>query len=321
MILILSNKYDIAVDYVVRLLSRDKIEFLRINTEDLIYKKVSATFPRFSYKVTKKNVRYDLENQLQSVWFRRPGKPFEFAPEEERPRKSVVTYVENQWHAFIEGLKCIDNVFWINDPDKNHNAENKIYQLKLAQKIGLQIPKTCITNDKEEIMNFLKECGGRIVAKALYSPLVEEESKDYFIFTNIIESVNDIPEQEFRLAPTIFQELLTDKVDYRLTVIGDKCFPVKVIRESDRGVAEDWRIIKDGLKFVPCELPKNIIDKCIEMVKKLGLVFGALDLVKAFNKFYFLEINPNGEWAWLQKETGLPIAETLVSYLVNGGVR
>jgi glutathione synthase/RimK-type ligase-like ATP-grasp enzyme len=321
MILILSNKYDVAVDYVVRVLSKEKIDFLRINTEDLIDKKVSVNLPKLSYRIMKKSVYYDLENQLQSVWFRRPGKPFEFSPEESRPSKSVITFVEDQWHAFIEGLKCIDNVFWINDPDKNHTAENKIYQLKLAQKIGLQIPKTCITNDKEEIMNFLKECGGKMVAKALYSPLIEEESKDYFIFTNIIESVNGIPEQELQLAPIIFQELLTGKVDYRLTIVGDYCFSVKVIRESNRGVAEDWRIIKDGLKFVPCKLPKGITDMCVEMVKKLGLIFGAIDLVKAFDEFYFLEINPNGEWAWLQKEAGLPIAETLVSHLVKGGVK
>jgi glutathione synthase/RimK-type ligase-like ATP-grasp enzyme len=71
---------------------------------------------------------------------------------------------------------------------------------------------------------------------------------------------------------------------------------------------------------VPCELPKDITDKCVEFVKKLGLVFGAIDLVKSFDKFYFLEINPNGEWAWLQKEAGLPIAETIVDYLVNGGI-
>jgi len=321
MILILSNKYDISVDYVVRLLLKNEVKFLRINTEDLVDRKVSAIFPRFSYKVEKKNIFYDLVHELRSVWFRRPGRPFEFTPKECRPSESVVMFAENQWHAFIEGLKCIDNVFWINDPDKNHIAENKVYQLKFAQETGLRIPKTCITNDKEEAMHFIQECGGKIVAKALYSPLIEEASKDYFIFTNIIESIEDIQGCEFSLAPTIFQELLTEKTDYRLTIVGNDCFSVKVIRESNKGISEDWRIIKEGLKFQPCSLPVDITDKCIAMVKKLGLVFGAIDLVQVSNEFYFLEINPNGEWAWLQKESGLPIAETLVSYLIKGDVK
>lgn len=321
MILILSNKYDISVDYVVRLLLKNKKKFLRINTEDLVDRKVSVTFPRFSYKIEKKSIDYDLVRELGSVWFRRPGKPFEFTPKESCPRESVVTFVENQWHTFIEGLKCIDNVFWINDPDKNHIAENKIFQLKLAQKIGLQIPKTCITNDKEEATRFIQSCGGKIVAKALYSPLIEKTNKDYFIFTNIIESIENIQKRELSLAPTIFQELLTVKTDYRLTIIGNDCFSVKVIRESNKGISDDWRIIKEGLKFQPCELPANIVDKCVEMVKKLGLVSGAIDLVQASDEFYFLEINPNGEWAWLQKESGLPIAETLADYLINGDVK
>jgi glutathione synthase/RimK-type ligase-like ATP-grasp enzyme len=319
MILILSNKYDICVDYVVRLLLENNIDFLRVNTEDLVDKRVSITLPKFSYRIEKKGIHHNLVHEVQSVWFRRPGKPFEFTPQESRPSESVAAFVENQWHAFIEGLKCIGNVFWINDPDKNHTSENKIYQLKLAQKIGLQIPKTCITNDKEEVMHFMRKCEGKIVAKALYSPLIEEPNKDFFIFTNVIDSIKDIKEQEFNLAPTIFQEFLTEKTDYRLTIIGDNCFSVKVIRESNRGISEDWRIIKEGVKFEPCSLPVSITDKCVKMVKKLGLVFAAIDLVRTFNEIYFLEINPNGEWAWLQSETELPIAETLVSHLVNRG--
>jgi len=318
MILILSNKYDFSVDYVIRLLLKKGKKFLRVNTEDLIDESVSVTFPDFSYRIEKKGVVYDLMHELGSVWFRRPGKPFEFTSMESRPSDTVVAFVENQWHSFIEGLECIDNVFWVNDPDKNHIAENKIFQLKLAQKIGLRIPETCITTDKNEVIQFMERCGGKIVAKALYSPLIEEKDKDYFIFTNIIESTKNISQHEFGVAPTIFQELLTKKTDYRLTIIGDDCFSVVVTRESKEGISNDWRIIKEGLKFQPCELPSDIIDKCIEMVKKLGLVFGAIDLVRSSDEFYFLEINPNGEWAWLQKESELPIAETLVDYLVNG---
>lgn len=317
MILILSNKHDISVDYVIRLLSKANRSFIRLNTEDLVYGKASVILPGITYRVENKGIYHDVSKEIRSVWFRRPGKPFEFTPRESRPSDSVVAFAENQWHAFIEGLRCLKDVFWINDPDRNHTAENKICQLKLAEEIGLRIPKTCITNDKQEATGFLNECGGRIVAKALYSPLIEEPDKDFFIFTNIIESTEGVHEHEFSLAPTVFQELLTEKTDYRLTIVGNNCFPVKVIRESERSVPNDWRIIKEGLKFQPCSLPSNIVEKCVKIVKKLGLVFGAIDLVQSANEFYFLEINPNGEWAWLQKEAHLPIAETLVDHLVN----
>lgn len=317
MILILSNKFDIAVDYVIRLLRKRGIRFFRLNTEDLIYKNSLVTLPDFSFKIEKEGSKWEL-SRIKSIWFRRPGKPFEFDSRDKRPQVSVLSFVEDQWHAFIEGLKSIDSVFWMNDPDNNHNGENKILQLKLAHSVGLRIPRTCITNDKDTAVRFRKKCGDAIVAKALSLPLIEEEERDFFIFTNIIKSIEDIPEQEFCMAPTIFQELLNNKTDYRLTIVGDKCFSVKVVRESSERIQTDWRLVKHGIRFIPCEIPSDVSDKCFKLVKRLGLVFGAIDIVQTADGFYFLEINPNGEWAWLQKEARLPIAEALVDELYRG---
>lgn len=318
MILILSNKHDITVDFVVRLLRRKKKKFLRLNTEDLISQKIFLTIPEFSFKIEKKGLVSDLVYNLESVWFRRPGKPFEFISTEKCPSENTITFVKDQWHSVIESIKHIDDVFWINDPDNNHMAENKIFQLKLAHNIGFKIPETCITNDKEHAMRFLSEHNGKIIAKALSCPLIEGNEKDYFIFTNIINSINNVTENEFSISPTIFQEYLNNKIDYRVTIIGDDCFSVKVARESNNGINEDWRIIKDGLRFQPSELPYDVKMKCVRIVRELGLVFGAIDLIQVEDEFFFLEINPNGEWAWLQKESKLPIAETLVENLLRG---
>lgn len=318
MILILSNKFDISVDYVVRVLRERKEKFLRINTEDLVERHVSVKFPRFSYDIQSKTGKHDLVKELKSVLFRRPGRPFEFTPRESRPSDTVVKFVEDQWHSFIEGLRCIENVLWVNDPIKNHDAENKIKQLELAEKLHFMIPRTCITSSKEEVLDFYNLCQGNIVAKGLYSPLIEYPDKDYFVFTTVIESIDDIGEEELSLAPTIFQELLSEKIDYRVTVIGEHCFTVRIESSADKVVPIDWRTAQEDLQFVPCKLPLKVTRKCIELVKRLGLVFGALDLVKVNEKFYFLEINPNGEWGWLQKQVNLPIAETLVEYLVRG---
>lgn len=317
MILILSNKFDISADYVIRLLRKRDIEYLRLNTEDLINLSASIHFPNLSYEIKRENSEWNLA-RTRSIWFRRPGKPFEFTPRDKRPPSSTLTFIENQWHTFIEGLKGFDNIFWVNHPDNNHLGENKILQLDLAQKLGLKIPRTCITNNKDEALGFQKLCDGKIVSKALSLPLIEEEDTDFFIFTNVIESLENASQLEFNLAPTIFQELLDDKIDYRLTIVGDDHFSVRVIRESNKKESVDWRVVKKGIKFVPTELPKDIIDKCIQLVKKFNLVFGAIDIVQANDDFYFLEINPNGEWAWLQKEAKLPIAESLVNVLSNG---
>jgi glutathione synthase/RimK-type ligase-like ATP-grasp enzyme len=59
------------------------------------------------------------------------------------------------------------------------------------------------------------------------------------------------------------------------------------------------------------------------LVKKLGLEFGALDLiVTPDNEYVFVEINPNGQWAWIQQLCPeIPMRETLTDLLIRGGAR
>ncbi len=317
LILIISNKWDVSVDFVVKELRQRHQEFLRINTEIFPKSNCSVSFPDFKYMISNGCEIFNLNNNLKSVFFRRPGKPFEDFEKKHKNLTPELKHAREQWHAFIEGMLCINNVLWINNPNYNDIMENKILQLKKASEIGFNIPKTCITSDKNEAEKFLNKCKGEIIAKSLYSPLIEYEKQDFFIFTNLITNFKSVSSLEIEIAPIILQEFLKEKLDYRVTVIGDKIYPVR-IESSDNNVPVDWRTMKDGLKFIPTDLPKDISKKCINFVKNNNLIFGAIDLIKEKDKFYFLEINPNGEWGWLQKCADLPIAETISDYLIMG---
>lgn len=65
------------------------------------------------------------------------------------------------------------------------------------------------------------------------------------------------------------------------------------------------------------KLPQHIEDSCREYVANAGLVFGALDLVEHSGEFYFLEINPNGEWGWLEKTVGVKISSAICDVLLG----
>lgn len=66
---------------------------------------------------------------------------------------------------------------------------------------------------------------------------------------------------------------------------------------NNEGIEGDWRLQKNNIEYIPFELPFDIQTKCIEIVKRFGLVFGAIDLIKTNDKYYFIEVNPTGEWA------------------------
>lgn len=318
MILIISNKWDITVDYVISELRKRNAKFLRINTEDLIYEQVAITFQDFNISISKQGKTYDLTNSIKVIWNRRPGRPFDNIDANDRPSLAIQNFVGDQWFSWLEALQLIPGVTWINNPQTNDSMESKPRQLLLASQVGFLIPNTIITNGPDHIRQFAKKNSDSLIVKALYSPLIEEPDKDFFIFTNELNIADLNSDKEIKISPSIFQQSLRPKIDYRVTVIGDIVFSVKINNLIDNNLSNiDWRVEKNNLSFSSCVLPLNIEMMCKKFVKDSGLIFGAIDLVEHNGQFYFLEINPNGEWGWLQHPHDIPIAEALCDILIE----
>lgn len=316
MILILSNKWDITIDFVVAELRARRCNFIRINTEDLPSGQATIRLPDLGILASKRGEIYDLTQTVNVIWNRRPGKPFDDVPPSVRPSPATQNFVNDQWFSWLEALQLVPDVTWINHPQANDAMENKARQLWLASKIGFQVPETIVTNDPREARQLAEKHGNRLVAKALYSPLIEEPDEDFFVFANEITIADLDMEEEIRISPTIFQQSLSPKIDYRVTVVGETVLPVRVERQHGESPNIDWRTEKSGTRFIACNLPPGIESLCRRYVKVSGLIFGAIDLVEHNGEFFFLEINPNGEWGWLQKPNNIPIAEALCDIMV-----
>jgi glutathione synthase/RimK-type ligase-like ATP-grasp enzyme len=114
--------------------------------------------------------------------------------------------------------------------------------------------------------------------------------------------------------PCIFQENIEKRKEYRVTVVGDEVFSASVDSQSNEMTQIDWR--RKKLKFRANILPKEIENLCIKLLMELGISFGALDLIETTKgDFYFLEINPNGQWAWIEIDTGLKISDSIIKFL------
>jgi glutathione synthase/RimK-type ligase-like ATP-grasp enzyme len=63
-------------------------------------------------------------------------------------------------------------------------------------------------------------------------------------------------------------------------------------------------------------LPPEIIAKLHELMTRLGLVYGAIDLrLTPEGRYVFLEINPAGQFLYVEYATGQPIAAALARTL------
>lgn len=70
------------------------------------------------------------------------------------------------------------------------------------------------------------------------------------------------------------------------------------------------------------DLPSVVANSLRAIMAELGLVYGAFDLSVSRNGssevFWFLEINPGGQYGFLEGATGIRITDSLVRFLARG---
>src|SRR5699024_7341724 len=193
---------------------------------------------------------------------------------------------------------------------KTYKAENKIVQLKYAKKIGFSIPKTIVTNFSPELHN------KKYIVKSLDTAFFDIDGEEGFIYSNIIDK-NELQKANLQWVPVTIQEYIYPKIDIRVTVVHNEVFATDITIKGN-GIDVDWRKAKDEVEFKTIKLPKEVENNCVELVRRLWLKFGAIDLLKTVNNDYvFLEINPTGGWAWLVHTTDLPIPQSIAKMLVK----
>ena len=199
-----------------------------------------------------------------------------------------------------------DQARWINNPKDTYIAENKAFQLHIAGTLGFRIPTTAIANYLPEPLS-----GHPVVAaKALDSFLVRQGEQDLFFYTTPLPT-SSITYDTCHDMPVIFQRYIDPKVDIRITVVGDRCFAAA----TEMPITGDWRRQRSNVRFCRADAPDDILAKCRALLRHLHLNYGAIDLVRQDGHDYFLEINPTGEWAWLDDVFDGDITRALVDEL------
>jgi hypothetical protein len=122
-----------------------------------------------------------------------------------------------------------------------------------------------------------------------------------------------------RYCPVTVQPYVDKRVELRVTVVGDRVFPVALDSQWTNHTRHDWRRGDHHHgRYAIHDLPPDHAQRCVELVRRLGLCFGAIDLILTPDgRYVFLEINPNGAWLWMQRTTGLPIGAAICDVLMS----
>lgn len=310
-IFLLTNQEDLTTDYIVRELNSRDLEFHRVNTDSLEEFSVSLEPSSSSFQIVGKHIKVD-SNNVTAAYFRRPK-----APKLASVSSAYRQYAQSEWDSVFRSLYFYIGNRWLNHPSHIQIAEDKPNQLKLAHDIGFLVPETYITNCFEKAQTLSNKYS--MVAKPLKQALIRCEGNDQVIFTTDVTSISERERAEIRLCPVIYQQRIPKIFDIRVTVVGNKVYPVAIHSQEFEETKSDWRRGSNpNLTHEVIDLPYKIKNMCVRFVRMQQLRFGAIDLVKDLNEdYWFLECNPNGQWAWIEHRTGLPIAEAIVDELVS----
>jgi len=306
-ILFLTNKFDLTVDYLIHQVKSYRIDYLRINSEDI--NDISITIEmKGNTNVRIADSLFDL-GELKSVYFRRSPSLFPATKNSEDE-----AFVNRERRHFFEGMLLTFDCFWINPMYSTHIAERKLFQLKIANQLGFLTPNTLISNDSNIIKSFIDRNSSCIIKPISYG-LQKRGESFYSMYTSDLQP-HSIPNNVIFESPALIQSKIFNYRDIRATVVGRNIFSASIIKKSKE---VDWRRPDIEKIFEKHSLPADLENKIHLLNSFLNLNYSAIDFIlDNEGNYIFLEINPVGEWAWLEKELEFPISGKLLEMLIQG---
>jgi glutathione synthase/RimK-type ligase-like ATP-grasp enzyme len=310
-VFITTDASDIHADHVVNALASRGVRVLRFHPEDYprewqISLWPTATGPGFSIKGRYHSAR---SGDVIAAWYRRPG-PVGVPPS----APDIQEYVRRQSTAAVRAMYRALEGRWLVSPDALTIAEDKVVQLQRASRLGLATPRTCVSNDPAEVRAFFADVGGSIAVKPDHVQGIFHEG--VFRFPLTARWDGQAEDAAIAASPTIYQEYVEKKLEIRAVVIGARVFAAEVPAvDADlidvRGREELLSVYR------PHDLPEPVARKLVQLTSGFGSRFCSADLlVTPDDEYVFLELNPNGQWLWLDLVAGLKLTDALVDELL-----
>ena len=245
-------------------------------------------------------------SQVRTVWMRRPRPPAlpDFGNDVETAR-----FCRREWAETLDGVMLGLGARFVNAPQADA-ASVKPRQLAEALRCGLTIPETLVTSDPDAAAAFVHRHNGDVIHKAMSSPA------NRLLETRVWRPDDAADLYRLPFAPAMFQRRVHGPADLRITCVGQKLFTARIATESGRSEV-DSRLDHD-VAVDATSLPDGLAARLLEFMAAMGLVYGTIDLkIDTSGAAVFLEVNPQGQFLYIEIQTGLPISIAMAELLAE----
>ncbi|AKK71461.1 hypothetical protein OK18_01330 [Chryseobacterium gallinarum] len=324
-ILIITHTADnFSIEKVTEYIEKNNCQVIRFDVDLYpLQNKLSTTFQNGEWVsiLETPEAQYRLDD-ISAIWYRRAYNIGSGLKEELDAKfyGAAMGEIRNTLFGFIESV----DTYSLGKPGIYRRLDSKEEQLKVADKLGLTIPDTCITNNPDVAKKFILQ-HRNVVAKMQTGFAITEDGVESVVFTNVV-SENKLEELDTLLyCPMQFQKMIEKKKELRITIVGRDVYAFEIDSQQFEDAKVDWR--KDGVnlldKWVRTELPGDIEEKLLELLDIYNVDYGAIDMiVSPENEYYFIEINAAGEFFWLDNLTeGNLISKSIADVLCDKAPR
>ncbi|GIG68749.1 hypothetical protein [Phytomonospora endophytica] len=246
-------------------------------------------------------------DDVRSVWWRRPH--HSVVPVSAQTDDDVFRQAECD--GFAQGVLWSLPARWVNDPRAERFAVRKVVQLEAAVRAGLAVPETLVTNDPDAAEEFIGSRPGKVIYKRTGT------GRAAFSETRLFAEADRRRLSTIRAAPTTFQDYVEAEADLRVAWVAGRELTVRI--DSQSGIGKVDSRLDTSVTFAPFDLPGSVSVTLTTLMESLGLVFGVVDVrLGVDGEFYFLEVNTQGQFAYMEIKAGVPIFGALAGLLVNG---
>ena len=255
-------------------------------------------------------------DDIHSVWMRKIRIPKLSADLDNRFRDGCI----RESYAALEGfLDSLADVPWLDPLAHISAAENKLRQLRVAREVGLCIPPTLVTNNPKEAREFFHALQGNVVAKML-TPLSQGMAgTSFFVYTSLVTEADLLEAESLHHSPMVFQAAIPKQRELRVVYVDGQCFVGALEAAHYAEETMDWRCAQSRtMAWLEDELPSDVVQAVRALMTRLGLAFGAIDLIRTPEGAHvFLEVNPCGEWGMLERDLDYPISSAIADVLLS----
>jgi len=318
MILIISNKDDQSSCNVMEWLAYYKEDFFVVTDQDSFELIELSPSGKFTIKIKSRIIN---SSEIKSVWYRRGGLKL---PTVRFKSFSKTNDISLGFQAFYDFEKsglcnflnyCLSDVKSVNN--QLHSRINKLIILKNAEKIGLTIPETIVTSYKTVLTDFIIRHKKVITKPAIEGLFFFDKNNDY-CFNAYTELATDelLSKYGDTFAPSLFQACIPKILEVRTFYLEKEFYSMGIFSQNNIQTAIDFRHYDKEMpnRNVPFQLPSEIEEKLIALMTTVRINSASIDMIYgADKKFYFLEINPIGQFGM----TSFPCNYYLERHIAN----